>query len=164
MTAELQQILYIISAALIIIGLLGVFLPILPGIPLAYAGMVLAAWAGGFKEISVLVLILLGLLTLASVAIDFLASALGAKRAGASKLAVIGAALGSLIGMIFFNLPGLILGPFVGVMAVETAQGRSMREAGKIGFATWIGMAVGVALKVGLAFAMMGIFLFALWF
>ena len=52
----------------------------------------------------------------------------------------------------------------VGVMAVETAQGRSMREAGKIGFATWIGMAVGVALKVGLAFAMMGIFLFALWF
>ncbi|MFZ9311058.1 MAG: DUF456 domain-containing protein [Arenimonas sp.] len=164
MTAELQQILYIISAALIIIGLLGVFLPILPGIPLAYAGMVLAAWAGGFKEISVLVLILLGLLTLASVAIDFLASALGAKRAGASKLAVVGAALGSLIGMIFFNLPGLILGPFVGVMAVETAQGRSMREAGKIGFATWIGMAVGVALKVGLAFAMMGIFLFALWF
>lgn len=164
MTAEVQQILYIISAALIIIGLLGVFLPILPGIPLAYAGMVLAAWAGGFKEISVLVLILLGLLTLASVAIDFLASALGAKRAGASKLAVVGAALGSLIGMIFFNLPGLILGPFVGVMAVETAQGRSMREAGKIGFATWIGMAVGVALKVGLAFAMMGIFLFALWF
>ncbi|MFY8207131.1 MAG: DUF456 domain-containing protein [Arenimonas sp.] len=164
MTAELQQILYIISAALIIIGLLGVFLPILPGIPLAYAGMVLAAWAGGFKEISVLVLILLGLLTLASVAIDFLASALGAKRAGASKLAVVGAALGSLIGMIFFNLPGLILGPFVGVMAVETAQGRSMREAGKIGFATWIGMAVGVALKVGLAFAMMGIFLFALWY
>lgn len=164
MTAELQQILYIISAALIIIGLLGVFLPILPGIPLAYAGMVLAAWAGGFKVISVLVLILLGLLTLASVAIDFLASALGAKRAGASKLAVVGAALGSLIGMIFFNLPGLILGPFVGVMVVETAQGRSMREAGKIGFATWIGMAVGVALKVGLAFAMMGIFLFALWF
>ena len=126
--------------------------------------MVLAAWAGGFKVISVLVLILLGLLTLASVAIDFLASALGAKRAGASKLAVVGAALGSLIGMIFFNLPGLILGPFVGVMVVETAQGRSMREAGKIGFATWIGMAVGVALKVGLAFAMMGIFLFALWF
>ena len=164
MTAELQQILYIVSAALIIIGLLGVFLPVLPGIPLAYAGMVVAAWVGGFKEISILVLILLGLLTLASVAIDFLASALGAKRAGASKKAVLGAALGSLFGMIFFSLPGLILGPFVGVMAVETAQGKSMREAGQIGFATWIGMAIGVALKVGLAFAMMGIFLFALWY
>ena len=164
MTAEFQQVLYLVSAALIIIGLLGVFLPVLPGIPLAYAGMVLAAWAGGFKEISVLVLILLGLLTLASIAIDFLASALGAKRAGASKLAVVGAALGSLFGMLFFNLPGLILGPFVGVMAVETAQGKSMREAGKIGFATWIGMAIGIALKVGLAFAMMGIFLFALWY
>ncbi len=164
MTAELQQILYIVSAALIIIGLLGVFLPVLPGIPLAYAGMIVAAWAGGFKEISILVLILLGLLTLASVAIDFLASALGAKRAGASKMAILGAGLGSLFGMIFFSLPGLILGPFMGVMAVETAQGKSMREAGKIGFATWIGMAIGVALKVGLAFAMMGIFLFALWY
>lgn len=164
MTSELQQILYIVSAGLIIIGLLGVFLPVLPGIPLAFAGMVLAGWAGGFKEISVLVLILLGLLTAASVAIDFLASALGAKRAGASKLAVLGAGLGSLFGMILFNLPGLILGPFVGVMVVETAQGKSVREAGKIGLATWIGMAVGVALKVGLTFAMLGIFLFALWF
>lgn len=164
MSVELQQILYIVSAALIVIGLLGVFLPVLPGIPLAFVGMVLAAWVGGFKEISVLVLILLGLLTAASLAIDFLASALGAKRAGASKMAIVGAGLGSLVGMIFFSLPGLILGPFVGVMAVETVQGKSMREAGKIGFATWIGMAVGVALKVGLAFAMMGIFLFALWY
>jgi uncharacterized protein YqgC (DUF456 family) len=164
MTEQLQQILYIVSAALIIIGLLGVFLPILPGIPLAYAGMVLAAWVGGFHEISVLVLILLGLLTAASLAIDFLASALGAKRAGASKMAILGAGLGSLFGMILFNLPGLILGPFVGVMVVETAQGKSIREAGKVGFATWLGMAVGVALKVGLAFAMLGIFLFALWY
>jgi uncharacterized protein YqgC (DUF456 family) len=66
--------------------------------------------------------------------------------------------------MILFNLPGLILGPFVGVMVVETAQGKSIREAGKVGFATWLGIAVGVALKVGLAFAMLGIFLFALWY
>jgi uncharacterized protein YqgC (DUF456 family) len=126
--------------------------------------MVLAAWAGDFKEISFITLVLLGLLTLASVAIDFLASALGAKRAGASKLAIFGAAIGSVLGLFFFSLPGMIIGPFVGVMAVETAKGKSVREASKIGFATWIGMAVGVALKVGLAFAMLGIFLFALWF
>lgn len=163
MTPELTQILYIVSAGLIIIGLLGTVLPILPGIPLAFLGMVLAAWAGGFKEISAITLVLLGLLTLASVAIDFLASAIGAKRAGASKLAIIGAGIGSLIGVLFFSLPGLIIGPFVGVMVVETAKGKSMREASKIGFATWIGMAVGMALKVGLAFTMLGVFLFALW-
>ncbi len=164
MTPELTQILYIISAGLILIGLLGTVLPVLPGIPLAFAGMVLAAWVGGFKEISVISLVLLGLLTLASVAIDFLASAIGAKRAGASKMAILGAGIGSLVGVLFFSLPGLILGPFLGVMAVETAKGKSVREASKIGFATWIGMAVGVALKIGLAFAMLGIFLFALWY
>jgi uncharacterized protein YqgC (DUF456 family) len=136
----------------------------LPGIPLAFAGMVLAAWAGDFKEITFITLVLLGLLTLASVAIDILASALGAKRAGASKLAIVGAAIGSVLGLFFFSLPGMIIGPFVGVMAVETAKGKSVRDASKIGFATWIGMAVGVALKVGLAFAMLGIFLFALWY
>lgn len=110
MSVELQQILYIVSAALIVIGLLGVFLPVLPGIPLAFVGMVLAAWVGGFKEISVLVLILLGLLTAASLAIDFLASALGAKRAGASKMAIVGAGLGSLVGMIFSACPALFSG------------------------------------------------------
>ena len=164
MTPELTQILYIVSAGLIIIGLLGVFLPVLPGIPLAFTGMLLAAWAGGFREISVIIIIVLGLLTLASVAIDFLASALGAKRAGASRMAIVGAGLGSLFGLLFFSLPGLIIGPFIGVLVVETAKGKSVREASKIGFATWIGMAVGMALKVGLAFAMLGIFLFALWY
>jgi uncharacterized protein YqgC (DUF456 family) len=164
MSPETLQLAYIVSGILILIGLLGTVLPVLPGIPVAFAGMLLAAWAGGFREISVFTAVLLGLLTLASIGIDFLASALGAHRAGASKMAIVGASLGSLLGLLFFSLPGLIIGPFIGVMAVETAKGKSVREAGKIGFATWIGMAVGVALKVGLAFAMLGIFLFALWY
>lgn len=164
MSPETLQLAYIVSGILILIGLLGTVLPVLPGIPVAFAGMLLAAWVGGFREISVFTVVLLGLLTVASVAIDLLASALGAHRAGASKMAIVGASLGSLLGLIFFSLPGLIIGPFIGVMAVETAKGKSVREAGKIGFATWLGMAVGVALKIGLAFSMLGIFLFALWY
>ena len=164
MTPELTQILYIISAGLILIGLLGTVLPVLPGIPLAVMGMLLAAWAGGFEKISILTIVVLGLLTAASVAVDFFASLIGAKRAGASKLAMLGGALGGLIGFLVLNIVGLIIGPFIGVVAVEMFRGKSAREAGKIGLGTWIGMAVGVALKVGLAFAMLGIFLFALWF
>ena len=164
MTPELTQILYIISAGLILIGLLGTVLPVLPGIPLAFMGMLLAAWAGGFEKISILTIVVLGLLTAASVAVDFFASLIGAKRAGASKLAMLGGALGGLIGFLVLNIVGLIIGPFIGVVAVEMFRGKSAREAGKIGLGTWIGMAVGVALKVGLAFAMLGIFLFALWF
>lgn len=164
MTAETLQYIYILSALLILIGMLGTVLPVLPGIPVAFAGMWLAAWAGNYQEISVFVVILLGALTFISITVDILASALGAKRAGASKMAIVGAGIGSLIGLLFFSLPGLIIGPFIGVMAVETAKGKTVREASKIGFATWIGMAVGVALKVGLAFSMLGIFLFALWY
>jgi uncharacterized protein YqgC (DUF456 family) len=162
MTAETLQYIYILSAMLIFIGMLGTVLPVLPGIPIAFVGMWIAAWAGAYQEISVFVVILLGALTVMSLLVDFLASALGAKRAGASTMAIVGAGIGSLIGLLFFSLPGLIIGPFIGVMAVETAKGKTVREASKIGFATWIGMAVGVALKVGLAFAMLGIFLFAL--
>lgn len=164
MSANTLQIIYILSAFLVLIGMLGTVLPVLPGIPIAFAGMWLAAWAGGYQEISIFVVILLGALTFMSILVDFLASVLGAKRAGASKMAMIGAGVGSLIGMLFFSLPGLIIGPFVGVIVVETSKGKSVREASKIGFATWLGMAVGVALKVGLAFAMLGIFLFAWWY
>ncbi len=164
MTPELTQILYIVSAGLILVGLLGVLLPVLPGIPLAFAGMLMAAWAGGFEKISVLTIVILGLLTIASLAVDFFASLLGAKRAGASRLAMLGGALGGLIGFFTLNFIGLIIGPFIGVVVVEMIRGKSAREAGKIGLGAWIGMAVGVALKVGLAFTMLGIFLFALWF
>ena len=164
MTAETLQYIYIFSALLILIGMLGTVLPVLPGIPIAFAGMWLAAWAGNYQEISIFTVILLGALTFLSITVDILASALGAKRAGASKMAIVGASIGSLIGLLFFSLPGLIIGPFIGVMAVETAKGKTVREASKIGFATWIGMAIGVALKVGLAFAMLGIFLFAWWY
>ena len=164
MTPETLQILYILSGILIFIGLLGTVLPVVPGIPLAFAGMLLAAWVGGFKEISLVTVIVLGILTAASVAVDFFASLVGAKRAGASKLAMLGGAVGGLIGFFILNIVGLIIGPFIGVVAVEMFRGKSAREAGKIGLGTWIGMAVGMALKVGLAFAMLGIFLFALWY
>ncbi len=164
MTPELSQLLYIISAGLILIGLLGTVLPVLPGIPLAFVGMLLAAWVGDFTKISLITVIVLGLLTAASVAVDFFASLIGAKRAGASKMAMLGGALGGLIGFFILNIVGLIIGPFIGVVAVEMFRGKSAREAGKIGFGTWIGMAVGMALKVGLAFTMLGIFLFALWY
>lgn len=164
MAAETLQLLYVLSGILIFIGLLGTVLPVLPGIPIAFAGMLLAAWLGDFKEISVLTIVVLGLLTAASIAVDFFASLIGAKRAGASKYAMLGGAVGGLIGFFVLNIVGLIIGPFIGVVTVEMIRGKTAREAGKIGLGTWIGMAVGMALKVGLAFAMLGIFLFAFWY
>lgn len=153
---------YLLAALLILAGLAGTILPALPGLPLMFAGMLLAAWADGFREIGGWTLALLAVLTLVSVGVDVMATALGAKRVGASKLAMLGAAIGTLVGGIVFSLPGLILGPFLGAVAGELMHGKQWHEASKVGAGTWIGLALGTALKLALAFAMLGIFAFAL--
>jgi len=160
---DLQMLWYILAGALILIGLAGTVLPALPGLPVVFAGMLLAAWAGGFREISGWTIALLAVLTAVSIGVDIAATALGAKRVGAGKGAMFGAALGTLVGA-FFSLPGLILGPFLGAMIAELVRGRELAHASKIGFGTWVGLAVGTALKIALAFAMLGIFVLALLF
>jgi len=148
---------YAIAALLVVVGFLGILLPALPGLPLVFLGMLLAAWAGGFAKIGVATLVLLGILTLLSMAVDFWAAALGARRVGASRLAVIGALLGTFAGL-FLGPAGLFLGPFVGALAGELVHGRRLDRAG-LGQAT----RVGIALKLMLAFAMLGLFAWA-WF
>src|SRR5687768_10967073 len=102
---------YVIAGLLILAGIAGTILPALPGVPLVFAGMLLAAWANDFQDVPVWVIVLLGAMTLVSLAVDFFASMLGAKRAGASTKALWGAALGTVFGM-FLGIPGLLLGPF----------------------------------------------------
>ena len=160
---DMQMTWYVLAGILIVAGLAGTILPALPGVPLVFAGMLLAAWADHFTRISVWTIALLAILTAASVLVDIFATALGAKRVGAGKLAMIGAALGTFAG-IFFGLPGLIVGPFAGAVIAELVGGRKLAQASKIGFGTWIGLAVGTALKLGLAFAMLGVFALALLF
>lgn len=158
---------YLIATTMIVIGLVGTVLPALPGLPLVFGGMLVAAWADGFTNVPVWVLVLLGLLTLVSLAIDFWATALGAKRVGASRKAIVGAMLGTLGGL-FLGPIGLILGPFAGALAGELLHRRSLDrahigDAAKIGFGTWIGILFGVVLKLGLAFTMLGLFALAWW-
>ena len=79
---------YVVAAVLALVGLAGVILPALPGLPLVFAGMLVAAWAGDFQRIGPVTLVLLALLTALSVVADFVATAAGAKRVGAGPLAV----------------------------------------------------------------------------
>ena len=152
-----QTILYMLAALLALVGLAGTVVPALPGLPLVFAGMLLAAWAGGFEQVGVWIVVLLGLLTLLSFAVDFWATAHGARRVGASRKAVIGAVLGTFAGLFFFPV-GLLVGPFVGALVGEMLHGREWRQATKVGFGTWFGVVLAVVLKLGLAFAMIGIF------
>lgn len=164
---DTQSIYYAIALLMVLVGIAGTILPALPGLPLVFAGMLLAAWAGGFEQIGIWTILVLAVLTLVSIGVDFLASAAGAKRVGASRLAVAGALLGTLLGL-FFGFVGVFAGPFVGAVAGELLDRRSIAgddlgQATKVGIGTWFGIFIGIVLKLTLAFAMIGIFALAWW-
>ena len=156
-------ILATLAVVMVIVGLIGVVMPALPGHMLILAGLIVGAWANGFTRVGAWTLVVLGIIALASYGVDFVAVALGAKRLGASPRAMTGAALGTIAGL-FFGLPGVIVGPFVGAVIGELTTNRDFAKAGKAGVAAWIGFAIVTAVKVALAFLMIGIFLVALAF
>lgn len=145
---------------LVVAGLAGTILPALPGVPLVFAGLFLAAYLDDFQRVGWFTLSLLGGLTVLSMVLEFVTSALGAKRAGASKLALVGALVGSLLG-VFSGLWGLLLFPFIGAVLGEWIVRQNLDQASRVGLATWLGMIVGMVLKLAIAFAMIGTFILA---
>ena len=154
-------LLWTLAVALVVIGLVGIVVPALPGTVLIFIGLALGAWAEGFARVSIATIVLLGVLAALSYGIDFFAAALGVKRLGASRQAMTGAALGTLFGMVL-GLPGLIVGPFAGALLGELLVNSNWRRAGRMGLAAWIGFVIGMIAKVAVAFLMIGIFLAAL--
>ena len=151
-------ILWWLLAALIVIGgLIGTVVPALPGVPLILAGLVLAAWSSGFEPVGWGTIGVLAVLTAVAVVIDVMSAAFGAKRQGASPRAFWGATLGAIVGM-FFGLAGILLGPFIGAVAAELAAGRGAQQAGRSGYGVWVGLVLGTAAKLAIAFLMLGIF------
>ena len=153
--------LWVCSAALIIIGVAGTVLPALPGTALVLAGAVLGAWIDDFTRVGWMVLAVLTVLAVISWVLDYVAGLLGAKRAGASKLAIVGAAVGTVIG-IFMGFIGIFFMPLVGAALGEYLERRDEMRAMHVGVATWIGIMIGMVAKVVIAFMMIGVFVAAL--
>jgi uncharacterized protein YqgC (DUF456 family) len=154
-------VLWIVGVLLVMAGIAGIVFPALPGHVLIFAGLLLAAWADNFSRVGVWTLAVIGVIAALSYTVDFVAAALGAKRVGASPRAVVGAGLGTLLG-IPFGLPGVFLGPLVGAVLGELSVHRQWRRAAGVGFAAWIGFLIGTVVKVALAFMMIAIFIAAL--
>lgn len=151
---------FVVAALLIIAGIAGAVVPALPGVPLVFAGMLLAAWADHFQHVGAITLTVLGVLSVIALLIDFVAGMLGAKRVGASSRALWGATIGTFAGL-FFGIPGLLLGPFVGAVIGELTAGSRMHAATRVGIGTWLGLLFGTLAKLALCFAMLGLFLLA---
>lgn len=153
--------LWIVAVALIVVGVVGTVLPLLPGPILVLAGIAVAGWIDDFARIPVWVVVVASVLTVAAWAIDYIAAALGVKRTGASRLAIVGAAIGTVAG-ILSGLWGLLFMPLAGAAIGEYIVRRDLRRAGQVGVAASIGFLLGTVAKLAMVLTMVGFFMFAL--
>jgi uncharacterized protein YqgC (DUF456 family) len=158
-----EILLYVLGALSLAAGVAGVVLPALPGSPLLAVGALLVAWAGAFQLVGWGAVISVAVIAIVIFAVDYVATLLGARAFGASRWALVGGAIGLVVGM-FLGLPGLILGPAVGAVAFEYARNPDFERAARAGVGVLIGFVVGGAIKVALAFMAVGIVVFALVF
>jgi len=152
---------YTLGALLIVGGLVGAILPSLPGIPMVFGGIWLVAAVDDYRHLGLWWLLLIGALGTVGVIVDFVAGTLGAKRVGASKRALWGASLGTLVGM-FFGIPGILIGPFAGALIGELSSGTSVLRSAHVGIGTWIGLLLGALVKLVISLVMVGLFGFAM--
>lgn len=149
---------FILTLILMLFGLIGSVLPVIPGIPIIWAAAFLYGLLTGFEQIGFNYLFIFGLLTLLSLILDWIAGLYGAKKMGASKWGIVGAFVGMIVGLFVGALPGMIIGPFVGAVAFELIAGKASVAALKAGFGTFIGFVAGVIVKLVLAAVMIGVF------
>ncbi len=152
--------LWLLVVALVLTGIAGTVLPALPGVPLVFAGLWLAAWLDDYQKVSSVTVMVLGVLMVLALLMDFLATALGAKKVGASKQAIAGAVIGTFVGL-FFGLIGLLIGPFIGAVAGELKARGDLEQAAVVGYGTWMGLLFGALAKIALSLTMVGVFVLA---
>jgi len=144
-------VLIILAIILLAIGLIGAALPYLPGLPLAFLGTILLGRLTDFGYFDARWLWFFGSLTLASLACDQLAGFLGSRWGKSSLWGTLGAVTGGLIGVIFFGVWGIILGPALGVLAFEMMAKRDHLRAVRVARVTLVASIVGLAVNALLA-------------
>jgi uncharacterized protein len=158
----MQILLNTVAAVVIVVGLVGAIVPVLPGIPLIFAGIWLIAGVDGYRHLGLGWLLGIAAVGAVGVAADLLAGAFGAKRMGASSQAVWGALIGTVIGL-FFGIPGLLLGPFFGAVLGELSAGNSVLRSTHAGVSAWVGLIFGTVIKLVSSLMMVGLFGVAWW-
>lgn len=155
----MSAVIFWLTLLVMAVGLLGTLLPVLPGTPLIF----LAALGYGFYEkfhrVTPLILGILFVLMVMSLLIDYFAGVIGAKKYGASKYGTWGSFIGGIVGVIVFNIPGLLLGPFAGAVIGEMIYGKKVDESFRVGLGTVMGMAGGAFFKIIIGVSMVIIYL-----
>ena len=159
----LEGIIIVISSILMLLGLAGSILPILPGPPLSFIGLLVLALLKHFSPpLTPALVVILAIVTILVVAMDYIIPLLGAKRYGASKWGVWGSVLGMAIGM-FWSPFGMLAGAFIGAVVVEWLIGKKKGEALRAGWGVMVGTLFATILRLGVSGVMTYYFVLALW-
>jgi uncharacterized protein YqgC (DUF456 family) len=144
---------------IMLVGLVGTILPMMPGCALIFGAALLYGLLTAFARIGAGPLIALGIIAAVVQVSDYLAGAWGAKRFGGGREGIIGAIVGGIVGTIVLNLPGLILGTVIGAVVGELVRGRKFQESATTGLGTLVGFLAGTLVRVSAAVIMLGIFI-----
>lgn len=160
MLAEI--LLIILSFIIVVVGGLGVILPFLPGLPLAWLGLLLFAYATGFILVSWKTLLIFLSLVIFTLLLDGLAPLLGARSYQVSRYGLIGSALGAIFGLMTLGPIGIVVGPFAGAFLGEMLVGKNWDEAAASAKGTLVGILIGSAIKFAVVIIMLGYMISAL--
>lgn len=143
---------------LVLAGMAGSILPLIPGIPLIWIGILIVGWASGFTALSGTTVLVLGLVTLIAQSLSYISGVLGAKTFGATPMGTAGSFVGMIMGLLFLGGLGVVIGPFIGALLGELFSGRSEQKALRASFGTLIGFFGGTFVQMLVAFVLFGFF------
>lgn len=152
----MNVLLFALGVLAILLGLVTLILPGVPGSAIVYVGILLVAWSDGFVRIGTGMVIVLGVLAIVASVVDNVAGILGARYGGASAWGLFGATVGALVGLAF-GLVGLILGPAIGALVFEYIKNPNIKRAAGAGAGSMAGFLVGAVAKYVFTLFMLGV-------
>ncbi|MCP4268726.1 MAG: DUF456 domain-containing protein [Candidatus Brocadiaceae bacterium] len=150
---------FVISLMIMLGGLAGIILPVVPSTPLIWSGVFLYAICDKFNSISWSLLLIFGILTIVSIVLDYFGGVIGAKKYGATRWGLIGSVIGGIAGFLMGGIIGLIFGPFFGAVLFELAFGKDLKGSFKSGVGTLVGFLGGAIAKLAIGVIIIGIFI-----
>jgi uncharacterized protein YqgC (DUF456 family) len=153
---------FIIALLIMIVGLLGVILPVIPGIVIIFVSTLLYGSLTGFETISVRLIVVFGVLTALTYLLDYLATAFGVKKMGGSFAGASGAVIGMILGFLIpgVGLFGFVIGAFIGAFIFELMVVKETRIALKAGLGSFLGFLLGGFIKFVIGSIMIGVFIY----
>jgi uncharacterized protein YqgC (DUF456 family) len=148
-----DTVLIMLGALFIVIGIIGSIVPVLPGPPVSYIGLILLQLTSK-QPFSIRFLILFGVLTVFVFVIDYVIPVYGTKKLQGSKYGIWGSAIGLIIGVLFFFPLGIIVGPIIGAFLGELVTGKNIARSLKSAFGSLVGFLAGTAMKLVLSISM----------